>query len=396
MRGHIRSRGQDGRSWSIIIDLGKDAEGKRKQKWHTFHGTKREAERERTRLLNELNTGTYVEPTKLTVRQYLDRWLKEYAKSNVSAKTYQTYAEFVRLHLAPALGHHQLAKLAPLHIQEYYTRALESGRKDGKGGLSAQSVLHHHRVLHEALHQAVKWQLLARNPADAVEPPRPASTEMAALDVSETARLLEAAAGTWLHLPILLAVTTGMRRGELLGLRWQDVDLKAGKLTVQQAVEETRAGVTFKQPKTQRSRRPIDLPPLLVEALIRHKGEQAQERLLMGAAYQDQGLVIAQPDGQVRRPDNLSHAFLKLTRAHGIKLRFHDLRHSHASHLLAAGVHLKVVSERLGHSSTRLTLDTYSHLLPGMGEDAALKVDVALRFAIDQREGKTKRIAEQA
>jgi len=215
MKGHIRRRGRA--SWSIVLDLGRDANGKRQQKWHTVRGTKRQAESELTTLLNALNTGSYVAPAKLTVSEDLDRWLKDYAKTNLAAKTYDRYEQIVRLHLQPELGHHLLSKLQPLYIQASYSKAIESGLKDTKpGGLSAQTVLHHHRVLREALKQAVKWQLLARNPADAVEPPRPSRKEMSVLGEDQTAKLLEKISGTWMFVPCLLAIATGMRRVEIL------------------------------------------------------------------------------------------------------------------------------------------------------------------------------------
>lgn len=162
-------------------------------------------------MLHEMNMGSFVVPSRMTVDEYLEHWLSDYAKVNVTAKTFERYEEIVKKHLVPNLGHHVLAKLQPLHNQAYYSQALQNGRRDGKGGLSAQTVLHHHRILREALQQAVKWQLLARNPADAVEPPRPKRREMRALDEHQTARLLDAARGHRLYIPILLAVTTGMR-----------------------------------------------------------------------------------------------------------------------------------------------------------------------------------------
>lgn len=381
MTGSIEQRSPG--TWSIRFDMGVGPDGKRKQKRLTFRGTKREAEREMTRLLNELNTGSFVEPSKLTVAQYLQRWLDDYAKVNVSAKTFERYGEHIRLHLNPSLGNHLLSNLKPLHIQAHYSKMLQSGRRDGKGGLSPQTVIHQHRVLREALQQAVKWQLLVRNPADAVEPPRAQRDEMAALDEAETACLLGAAKGTHLYLPILLAVTTGLRRGELLAIRWDDLDLKSSSLCVRQALQQTKEGISFKQPKTAKGRRQIALPSLAVEALIRHKGEQAEQRLILGPRYQYQGLVICEEDGQPLNPRNFSKAFAVFVDRRGLKdVRFHDLRHSHATQLLRQNIHPKVVSERLGHATIGITLDTYSHVLPGMQEEAARKLDGALRAAI--------------
>ena len=382
MKGHIRKRGKE--SWALVIDLGRDSGGKRKQKWHTIHGTKKDAQRELRRLLTSLDEGIYVEPTKITVASYLNTWL-DHVRVKVGTKTYSRYAEICRRHLEPAFGHLLLTKLQPLHIQEYYSVALQSGRLDGRGALSTQTVLHHHRVLRGALQCAVKWNLLVRNPADATELPQPDKKEMRALDESETATLLKAAQGTRLYIRILLTVTAGLRRGELLGLKWNDIDFKRGKLSVRRAVEQTRShGVVLKTPKSKKSIRTIALLPMAVEALQRHRLDQKKEKLLMGPAYQDEGLVFPQANGTLWKPDSFTKTFIRLAQRSGVgKLRFHDLRHSHATQLLRQGVHPKIVSERLGHSSVGITLDTYSHVLPGMQEDAANKLETALRSAIE-------------
>jgi integrase len=378
MKGHIRRRGD--RSWAIVVDAGRNATGKRCQHWHSIKGTRKDAERELTRLLHAMNNGGYIEPSRLSVAEFLRKWLDDCAKSNVAGKTFERYEQLVLGHLNPKIGHVPLAKLHPLHIQDCYSEKLEHGRKDGKGGLSPQTVVHLHRVLRTALNQAVKWQMLARNPADAVEPPRAPRREMRALDEDGTAKLLGVFTRSRLYTPILIAVTTGLRRGELLGLRWRDIELDSGHLSISQALEQTHLGVAFKQPKTPRSRRTVALPQLAIEALRRHKAQQAEERLAFGPGYQDGGLVFACPDGTPWRPDAFSWAFAAQVRQSGLPhVRFHDLRHSHASQLLRQGVNAKVVSERLGHASVGFTLDVYSHVLPGMQDDAARRIDAALR-----------------
>lgn len=190
MRGFIKQRAKG--SWSLVLYLGKDEHGQQRQKWHTVRGTRKDAERELSRLVSAVNSGTYVEPTKVTLRDYLLLWLDNYAKPKVSAKTFERYGEIVRCHLIPALGHVVLATLSPLHVQAYYADALEKGRRNGRGGLSAQTVLHHHRVLRGALGQAVRWQLVARNAADAVQPPRPVAGTLRALDEGRLRTLLDA------------------------------------------------------------------------------------------------------------------------------------------------------------------------------------------------------------
>ena len=220
MKGHIRKRGK--RSWAVIIDLGRDANGKRHQKWHTVHGAKRDAQRELAHLLSSLNNGDYVEPSRMKGSEYLDRWLSEYAKLNVSPKTYERYTDIISRNIKPALGEYHLSKLRPLHIQSFYTDATTQGRKAVRGGTVVSVLPVFHRVLRKALQQAVKWQLLARNPTEAVEPPRPQRKEMQVVDEAGTARLLHAVEGMRLYMPVLLAVMHGMGRGEILALGWQD------------------------------------------------------------------------------------------------------------------------------------------------------------------------------
>jgi len=386
VKGHLKKRSKH--SWSFWIDLGRDANGRRRQKCITVKGTRRDAERELARVINEINTGSFVEPSHMTVADYFERWL-DHARNRVSPKTHERYGELTEAHIVPSLGSYKLSQLKPLHIQGFYSDALVKGRKDGRGGLSPQTVVHIHRLLRAALQQAIRWQLLARNPADAVDPPRPAKTEMRALTEAETATLLRAAERSSLRLPILVAVTTGLRRGELLALQWSDIDLKTGETSVQRTLEQTKEGLRFKEPKTQRASRTVALAAITVEALKRHKVQQAERRLQLGPVYEDHGLVFARDDGSPWPPDSFSTAFASLIRRSGLpRLRFHDLRHSHASQLLRQGVHPKVVSERLGHSSINTTLDTYSHVVPGMQRDAALGIDRALRQAIDDENTK--------
>ena len=383
MKGHIRRRGE--RSWAIVLDIGRDNSGKRRQRWHSINGTKKDAERELNRLLHSMNSGGYIEPSRLSVADFLRKWLDDCAKPNVAGKTFERYEQLVVQHLIPAIGNIPLAKLHPLHIQGCYSEKLAGGRKDGTGGLSPQSVVHLHRVLRTALNQAVRWKMLANNPADAAESPRAPRREMRALDEEGTSKLLVAFQRSRLCAPVWLAIMTGMRRGEILGLRWKDVDLEAGQLAVCQSLEETKSGLVFKQPKTQRSRRTIALPQLAVESLRRHKAQQAAERLAIGPGYRDNGLVFAGYEGEPWAPDAFSSAFAAQVRRTGLPhIRFHDLRHTHASQLLRQGVNAKVVSERLGHASVGFTLDVYSHVLPGMQDDAARRIDAALRRVIEK------------
>jgi integrase len=380
MRGSISRRGD---AWMLKVERPRRTDGRRKYAYDTVHGPKKEAERRLAEMVHEIVGGTFFEPTKMSVGEFLDQWFEQTA-GGLTARTRERYRSIIGRHLKPALGHHPLAKLKPLHLQSYYTEALKNGRTDGTGALSPASVLKAHHIIHRALRQAVRWQLIARNPADAVEPPRALCTEMRALDSAQTATLLAAAADTRLAMPILLAVSSGMRRGELLGLRWSDVDLVAGTVTVRQTIEETKAGLTFKGPKTTKSRRVLPIGATTVAALKRHRAEQDELRLGQGSAYREADLVFCLPDGSPWSPSAFSLAFMRLLRKTTLpKIRFHDLRHTHASQLLAQGVHPKIVSERLGHANIGITLDTYSHVLPGLQREAVAAYDQALRASMD-------------
>lgn len=248
--------------------------------------------------------------------------------------------------------------------------------------LSKRTVLHHHRVLRTALQAAVRWQLIPRNPADGVKPPKPERHEVTALDEAQTAKLLKAAQGTSFYVPLVLGVTAGMRRGEVLGLTWQNVSLSDGCLHVTQALGSVSSGTFLQPPKTAKGVRRIALLPFAVEVLKAHRKQQAEERLSLGARWIDNDLVCPAEDGTLWRPNCFTQAWVRFAKQSGVPCNFHALRHTHASQLLRQGVHPKIVSERLGHSSVGLTLDTYSHLLPGMQEDAAAQLDGVLRRAL--------------
>ena len=389
MRGHIRKRGK---KWCVIVYLGRDEKGKPKQKWYSGFDSKKEAESAMVGIIHDINHGTYVEPVKITLRAFLLNWVESYARVNVSAKTCDRYEEIIKRHLVPALGHIPIQKLHPIHIQNYYAEKLKDGKIRGEGGLAPRSVLHHHRVLRAALQQAVKWMLIVRNPADAVDPPRPGYSEMKTLNAKETVKLLQVAMKSRVYVPVLLAVTTGMRRGEIVALQWKDVDLEKETITVRRTLERIKGGYQFKHPKTRKSRRQISLTPSAAEELRRHKHKQKEEKLRLGAAYNDHGLVCAWPDGTLVKPDFVSREFTKILKKAGLPIvRFHDLRHSHATLLMIQGVHPKIVSERLGHSTVRITLDVYSHVVPGLQKEAAHQFDAALQDAGTKNDGRGKR-----
>ena len=384
MRGHIRQRAKG--SWTLTVELPTDpTTGKRQQMYETVHGSKRDALRRLSELQVQVDAAGFMKPSRMTLGEFLGQWLRDYAKTNVRPRTLEGYQGIVRAHLIPRLGNIPLSELQPSHLQHHYSNALENGRLDGKpGGLSPRSVLHHHRVLSEALSHAVKWGLTARNVAQAVDPPSPRRAEIALLDTAAIGRLLEAAQGTVYYPMIHLALYTGLRRSEFLGLRWSDVNLDMATLSVVQVMHKLRDGrVIFQEPKSAKGRRLVALSPAAVLALRAHRERQEADLAMLGVRLSGDVLVFSHVDGSPYLPDSVSHAFTKIVRRAGLKgVRLHDLRHAHASLMLRQGVHPKIVQERLGHSTIAITLDTYSHVTPGLQEAAALKFDEQLADTI--------------
>ncbi len=308
---------------------------------------------------------------KASLGSYLEAWL-DHARGRVRPKTWQGYEALVRLYARPALGELPLAELRPLHLQHLYAGLLSDPGRPLSGG----TVLNLHLVLTQALSQAVRWGYLASNPAAGAQPPRPRRAEAAQIDAALSERILAAARGTRFECPAAIAISTGMRRGEILGLRWSDLDPDFSLAHVRRSLQPTRRGLVFEQPKTKRSRRAVMLPAFLRPHLERQREDQQHRRSKLGAAWCETDLVIDRGDGAPLHPDTLSSRWgVFLSRAGLPHVRFHDLRHAHATLMLQQGVHPKVVSERLGHASVGITLDTYSHVLPAMQAEATRAFD---------------------
>ena len=371
MRGHITKRGKD--SYSIVISLGKDpATGKRKQQWVSVRGTKKDAEKRLAELLHQLDTGAYIKPSITTLTEYLEGWLKNYTWLDLAPRTAEVYEHICSRHLIPALGNIALSQLKPEHLQRLYSEKLSSG-------LSAQTVRHHHAVLHKALQSAIEWGLLVRNVADAVSPPRVHRPEMQTWAEDEITTFLKAAEATPYFALFYLALFSGMRRGELLALRWCDVDLPLCQVYVYRSLHILKGGkVVFRAPKTAQGRRMIALSPSTALVLREHRERREAIAAMLGMPLEVDNLVFSNIDGKPLLPNTVTHAWIKLVRRTGLKpIRLHDARHSHASLMLKQGAHPKVVQERLGHSSIQITLDTYSHVAPGLQEAAANRFDEA-------------------
>jgi integrase len=378
MKGHLRERSPG--HWAIVIDVRDSQTGKRKRRWHSFAGTKREAQIECSRLITEAAGGICVDPSRMTVAAYLNHWL-DHMRAHISPRSLECYRELAA-NILPWIGAIVISKLRPAEIAGMYAHALETGRRDRSGGLSSRTVYHMHVLLKSALAQAVKWEMLSRNPADVVKPPKVERRQMRVLDAEGAIALIEAARPRALFMPILLSVLCGLRRGEVAGLRWRDVDLNLGRLSVVASIEQTNDSVRLKPPKSGRSRA-VALPALAIEELRRHRLKQAEELLRLGIRQSSETHVCLQPNYQPWAPRNLSGTFVRFIKASGLpRVRLHDLRHSHATHLLAANVHPKIVQERLGHANIGITMDIYSHVMPGMQDEAAGRVDVALRAAL--------------
>lgn len=371
MAGQIIKRGD--RTWLIRIFLGRDAKGKQNFHHKTIHGTKRDAERYLVAVRREMDLGVFVEPSAMSVSEYLDRWLRDAARPRVSRRTADGYAGLLERYIREPLGFKRLDKLQALDIQSVY------GEMQARG-LSARVVRHTHSALHNALKQAVKWGLLSRNPSDLVELPKVPHKEQRVLSPDEAVGFLEVAALMPHGLIFEFALMTGMRPEEYLALQWADVDFERGTAQVKRALVRHKKSWSFEEPKTARSRRTVFLPASLINKLSAHKRQQAAARLKLGALWQAFDLVFCGEQGTPHSIPNLTYRYFRpiLTEAKLPRIRLYDLRHTCATLLLIAEENPKVVSERLGHSTIVLTLDTYSHVLPTMQQGATARLEKLL------------------
>ena len=363
MKGHIRERSPG--HWAIVIDT-KDSMGQRKQRWHSFRGTKREAQAECAKLITEAQNGNTVDPNRITVGDFLDRFLSDWASTHCTARSLERYAGSLQ-HVRKALGAKKLQAIRPVELAALYADM-------AKTGLAARTVKHTHAVLYRALDQAKLWGLLKDNPAALARPPAPGKAKIEILQPKQAKALLERLQGGPLYLLASLGLATGMRRNEMLGLRWRDVDLEAGRATIEQSLEQTKTGIRIKGPKTEAGLRTISLPAHLCGELRAHRTAQAKQRLALGLGRApDDSTVLATFDGKPQSPGAITKAWKRALT--GVTL--HSLRHTHASMLIAAGVDILTISRRLGHASVKVTLDTYGHLIHGTDDRAAKVMDAA-------------------
>lgn len=378
MRGSVVQKPAKTGPWYVVVDLERDpGTGRRRQKWHSGFRTRREAERGLARILAERDEGTYVEPAKMTFGSYLtEHWLPA-IESSIRPSTFNGYRGHVELYLRPQLGALQLQQITPDHLSRFY-RDLQKGGGRGGRTLSPTTVRRVHATVHRALKDAVRWGHLRVNPAAvAIKPRQPGagSADIMTWTAAELRIFLAHVSGDRLFALWRLASTTGIRRGELLGLRWTDVNLDARRVSVRQTLIVVDREITFGEPKTRRGKRNVALDVETADALRSWKRMQDKERAAWGLAWQRTGLVFSREDGSLINPNLVSAWFGRAAIAAGVPtIRFHDLRHTHASLALQAGIPAKVVSERLGHATVAFTLDVYSHVIPGPQEEAAAAI----------------------
>lgn len=355
-------RRQNGQ-WVAVLTL---RNGKRK---FLYAKTRQEAVRRLATTIKARDDGMPAAAGRLTVAAFLTQWL-DVARHEVRPSTWRRYQDYVRIHAVPEIGRVQLAQLSPVHLQRLYAARLDTG-------LSPTTVAHLHTVLHRAFGQAVRWGLLPRNVSDLVDPPRTTRHEMQTLDPEQVKAFLAELVGDRLHALFVVAITTGMRQGELFGLQWNSVDLISGTVGVRGSLSRASGSAVVSETKTDRSRRQVALTPMAVHTLASHRVAQAKERLAVGSAWEDNDLVFSNEIGRPLHPSNVTRRTFRpaLQRAGCPQIRFHDLRHTCATLLLGKGVHPKVVAEMLGHSQIAVTLDTYSHVTPSMQATAVAALE---------------------
>ena len=374
MKGSIRKRGKD--SWEINVDLGRDATGHRLRKFVNVKGKKSVAEKKLRDLLTKMDQGLPVQADKLTVSEWAEMWLRDHIEPARRQKTTERYRDVVKKHILPYIGHMAIQKIGPSDIKTLEADWLSQG-------MSKQGVVYSHRILNACLKYGVRMEVIFRNPAEVIEPPKIERKEITPPAPSKVKAILEKAEALKESLfPALwLIAYTGMRRGECLGLEWGNVDLAGQKISiVQSLVRSSEKGLLLQPPKTRASRRVIDIDSQTVEILNAHRLSQTESKFMLGSTYRDKGLLFPNELGEFLNPMALTRTLDKVNNALGIsKIRLHDLRHFHASILIQEGSSPVMISQRLGHSSPSMTLDTYGHLMPGWQREAAESFAGAMR-----------------
>jgi integrase len=380
MKGHIRERSPG--HWAIVIDEPSES-GKRKQRWHSFKGTKREAQAELHELIASIRKGDYVEPSKLTVAEYVRGRISQWAAAGeISPKTTERYTELLANQIGPHLGAKSIQKLRPADVESWHTALKTGGRKDGRGGVSNRTIGHAHRVLSKALRDAVRHNVVVKNVAAEEGAPAVDADEMIILTPEQVKDFPVKLKGHRIYARAITALHTGVRPQELLALRWSAVDLdgRMPTLTIREALEGTKHGLRFKGPKTRSGRRQITLPDIVVDALREHRRQQLEQRLVLGLGkLPDDALVFPALSGGPQSPDAFSAEWRDAADKIGlVGIPLYSLRHTHASLLIDKGVDVVTISKRLGHASPAITLKVYAHLFRKDDGKAAEAINRAL------------------
>lgn len=379
MAGSVEKRGKN--SWRLVVSGGFDKDGKRiKYTRNVTASSETEAKKLLALFVAEIEKGQFI-PSKLTFADFVERWLRDYAETNLAPKTLFRYKQILESRILPAMGHIKIEQIKPNHLLAFYKNLQEDGiRADGKpGGLSEKTISQHHRIISSILQDAVQWQVIPFNPASRVKPPKVTKKQAAYYDEEQTAVLLEAVSNEPLKYQVIinLAIATGLRRGELMGLEWKDINFNKQTLEVRQASQYVPGKGTFtKEPKNETSKRLIAIPASIVALLNKYKASQNEERLAAGDKWKGSDKFFTTWNGEPMHPDTISKWFPKFLKRHGLPpIPFHGLRHTSATLLIAQGTPLKNVSSRLGHANISTTGDIYAHALKSADREAADKLD---------------------
>jgi integrase len=376
MKGYYRKRGT---KWSFTVDVGRDDQGKRKQKTMSGYKTKKEAEKACAELITQIEKGLYFEETRDTFGSFFSEWLENVAKPKVRDRTYAGYFSASSKRILPTFGHMKLTEIKPVHVLKFYNQLTEEG-------LSPEYIKYLQSMLKNTFSTALKWQLIQNNIMDHVDSPRIKRKEKQVWTIEQVNQFLEYAKTKKYHwyMVYLIAIYTGMRRGEILGLRWKDIDMDEGKLSINQTLGYVKGkGIVVQEPKTSRSHRLISISDYLIKELRASKLSQQKIRLQHGLPFSVDDFVVSHDDGSPVNPQYTYNHFIKTVKGvEGLPvIRFHDLRHTHATIMLKLGEHPKIVSERLGHSSIQMTLNLYSHVTYDMQKESSDRFEKALRKA---------------
>lgn len=383
MAGSIQKRGNN--KYLLTVSLGRGAKGKRLRYTQTIEAKNdKEAEKKLAEFLVSVEKGTYIEPSKLTFFDFVQRWVRDYAKNTLAPKTFHRYQEMLKSRIIPSLGHIMLESLKPTHLLEFYNNLREDGiRTDGKkGGLAERTILHHHRLISAILSDAVEWQLIISNPANRVKPPKAKKKDISHYNEEQLFVLLQKLDSEPINyrLMVYLAITGGLRRGEIMGLDWSDIDFEKKTLEVKKSSQYLPShGVFLKDPKNESSKRILTLPTTTILLLLDFKAYQEESKSNAGDKWKESDRIFTAWNGEPAHPDTISGWFAEFIRKSKLPhITFHGLRHTNASLLIAEGLDLKTISTRLGHSTVSTTTDIYAHALRKPDIEAANKMEQLL------------------